>query len=442
VKKCASCTKDLPEAALHCVFCGAKQPPAPAVQPGLAKTAFGYSNEMMEQLKQSGGQAPAPYQAPPRQNPPSQPPPSYGQPQPYQGGLSPSAPANAATMFVQGGPPPMQPPQQQPAFQATQMAPPPPQMGGGMQPMGGMPPPNYGQPPPQMGGMGVHSPHQLTPQPLPQVAQPYGAQHAQRGGQPVEPWKDSLPLMMIIWGVAMLVAFATPLSISPLHFNWDLIIHGEGAKAKIPFLVVASVGLLGVVFGAIPLMSLPRGILAAILGLAGLAVPIALADKLPEWQELLQIGGVLVLVPGLLVRNEYVESMLARILVTVGVVCVLVPYLIPSGGEIPLVNIFKGLLDAPGQAKVQFILEIAKIALVVVSLLAWMPGPATGGAKVFAWAIILFPVVQFVVALLLSSHFVDQIKDAPGTLVVWVPAVVYSVFTGYGLATVFGKQLE
>ena len=50
MKKCASCTKDLPEAALHCVFCGAKQPPAPAVQPGLAKTAFGYSNEMMEQL--------------------------------------------------------------------------------------------------------------------------------------------------------------------------------------------------------------------------------------------------------------------------------------------------------------------------------------------------------------------------------------------------------
>ena len=57
MKKCASCTKDLPEAALHCVFCGAKQPPAPAVQPGLAKTAFGYSNEMMEQLK---SQAPGP----------------------------------------------------------------------------------------------------------------------------------------------------------------------------------------------------------------------------------------------------------------------------------------------------------------------------------------------------------------------------------------------
>ena len=48
MKKCASCTKDLPDAALHCVFCGAKQPPAPAVQQGLAKTAFGYSaNEVL-----------------------------------------------------------------------------------------------------------------------------------------------------------------------------------------------------------------------------------------------------------------------------------------------------------------------------------------------------------------------------------------------------------
>ena len=110
MKKCASCTKDLPEAALHCVFCGAKQPPAPAVQPGLAKTAFGYSNEMMEQLKQSGGQAPRP-------QPGSQPPPSYAPPQqqgyppPQQQSFAPIAPSNAATVFVQGGPPPMQPPQ-------------------------------------------------------------------------------------------------------------------------------------------------------------------------------------------------------------------------------------------------------------------------------------------------------------------------------------------
>ena len=54
MKKCASCTKDLPDAALHCVFCGAKQPPA--VQQGMAKTAFGYSaNDVADQVRQQGG---------------------------------------------------------------------------------------------------------------------------------------------------------------------------------------------------------------------------------------------------------------------------------------------------------------------------------------------------------------------------------------------------
>ena len=105
MKKCASCTKDLPEAALHCVFCGAKQPPAPAVQPGLAKTAFGYSNEMMAQLRQppTTAQSPAPPMPPPapplrpsaqvmpRANPSSQPPPV--------------AAANAATLFIDNGVP-------------------------------------------------------------------------------------------------------------------------------------------------------------------------------------------------------------------------------------------------------------------------------------------------------------------------------------------------
>src|SRR5438093_4437126 len=92
VKKCASCTKDLPEASLHCVFGGAKQPPAPAVQAGLAKTAFGYSqNEVMNQLGRPGSPNAAPQYQPPqstapygqRPNPPSQPPPYQQPPQGY-----------------------------------------------------------------------------------------------------------------------------------------------------------------------------------------------------------------------------------------------------------------------------------------------------------------------------------------------------------------------
>ncbi|MBE7450718.1 MAG: hypothetical protein HS111_18025 [Kofleriaceae bacterium] len=40
MKKCTNCAKDLPDAALHCVFCGTKQPPAPAG--AQAKTVMGW----------------------------------------------------------------------------------------------------------------------------------------------------------------------------------------------------------------------------------------------------------------------------------------------------------------------------------------------------------------------------------------------------------------
>src|SRR5947207_10707473 len=65
LKKCASCTKDLPDAALHCVFCGAKQPPAPAVAGSVAKTVMGHSsNEVIEALKAQAARNPAPAAAP------------------------------------------------------------------------------------------------------------------------------------------------------------------------------------------------------------------------------------------------------------------------------------------------------------------------------------------------------------------------------------------
>ncbi len=236
MKKCASCTKDLPEAALHCVFCGAKQPPAPAVQPGLAKTAFGYSNEMMEHLKHaapSPAQAPQqPYQQPPKpayaappaaqapRHPPSQPP--YGAPPPAQAPRhppsqppygAPPAAANAATLFVDNPPQlpqqlPLPPRAMSPAYMQTEVAPP---QQPYQQPYQQPQQPPYGQP-----GMGVQRPNNFTPQPIPPVSPPYlASQTAGRAGRPVEPWKDALPLLMIVWGVATLVAFATPISTSP-----------------------------------------------------------------------------------------------------------------------------------------------------------------------------------------------------------------------------------
>jgi hypothetical protein len=434
----------LPEAALHCVFCGAKQPPAPAVQPGLAKTAFGYSNEMMEHLKSQAppssgpGQyvppPPPPYQPPPQQrHPPSQP--------PYGGGLAPGANANAATMFVQGGPPGAspQPPQNQAAFMQTAVSPP--QHQPQYQPQYPQPVPQPMAPP--MSGMGIQGPnHGYSPQALGQAQAQYlgGAARVHNANAPIEPWKDALPIVMIAWGIATLVAFAVPLSIHPLVFNWDMIIHGEGAQ-KLPMLVVAALGLLGVVIGAIPMSPLPRGILAALLGISTVVVPLAVLGAAPPWQLLVPLVGIGLLIPGQLLRNEYVESTLARVLVTLGVIGVLLPLLIPEHGQIPLVSLLKAVIN--GNIHSDTVLALATIVFVVVNLLAWMPGPATAGGKVFAWIWILAPFIVTGISLgANASQIPDVIKQSPATLVAWVPMTTAAAFIGYGLATVFGKQLE
>ncbi len=421
MKKCASCTKDLPEAALHCVFCGAKQPPVPAVQPGLAKTAFGYSaSELIDQ-----GKAAAPAYPPPRPQPGSHPPPhmqatiaerSYSPPA-AGSGLAQNPAASAATVFAPPQPAPYAPSQPQ------------------------QPPPYT--PPSPSGGMGVQSARQITPQPLPVVVNdPYLSRPQTSAARPIEPWRDSLRVVMFGWGAITLLAFATPLSTDPLLFNWDAIIHGEGL-AKLTPLIVAAVGVLSLVLAGIPMVPLPRGILAALLGLAGYLVPVFVVG-VPPWQALVAIAGMITLVPGLLARHEYVESMFPRLLVTIGVICTLLPFLIPNGGEIPLVSLFKGLLDAPGSAKLGPGLVVGFVAIAVVSLLVWMPGPATAGAKVLAWLVILWPtLISHVVEVVVKGSLGDAIKAAPfDTVMKWAPGAAFLALVGYGLATVFGKRLE
>jgi hypothetical protein len=301
------------------------------------------------------------------------------------------------------------------------------------------------------------------PQPIaaiPSAAPPYlASQTAARAGRPIEPWKDALRMMMFIWGALLLVAFAAPLSISPLRFNWDLIANADGV-GKLPPLIMAAVGLLSVAIAGIPMSPAPRGMIAALLGLAGVLVPMFLAGA-PPWQSILPVAGLVILIPSLLVRNEYRDSSLPRILITVGVVATLLPLLIPVHGSVPLVELFKLAINAPGSAKLLVILILAQIAIVVLSLLAWMPSPASGGAKLFAWLLILAPVGIFV-AFLIVTGFISMIPDAPGAAVAWVYGsagslgagkgggmplgfgfgVAYAVLIGYGLATVIGKKLE
>jgi hypothetical protein len=457
VKKCASCTKDLPDAALHCVFCGAKQPPAPAVQQGMAKTAFGYSaNEMIDQLKQQPRPgAPAPYSPPRPQPQPMQPQPYHpptpappmagGSPSPYPLAqpLAPAAGAHAATMYA--GPPPQGPMGMGPG----------PSMGGpyGQPPMGG-PPQGYGQPPPAYGQQ------QQMPMPIPPAQPPpyLASQTAARAGRPIEPWKDSLRLMMFVWGAALLAAFAAPFSTDPMIFSWNIIAGAEGT-AKLPPLIIGAVGLLSIVIASIPMQPAARGLIAAVLGLAGAIVPVVLVG-MPPWTTLISMVGMLVIVPALLVRNEYRESSVSRILVTVGAIALLLPLLVPQGGTIPLVALFKLLIDMPGAGKLIALIPIIFVVLVVLTLLAWVPAPATGAAKLWAWLLILFGLFALAVMLIASgSDGFAMIKQSPAEALSWITGMAaekggdggffgisvgaaYSVLFGYGLATVIGKQLE
>ncbi len=282
------------------------------------------------------------------------------------------------------------------------------------------------------------------PMPMPMAqpgnVPPYLAATAARSGRPIEPWKDSLRLMMFIWGGALLLVFVTPVTLEPLGFHWDTIINSAG-KAKLPPLIMAAVGLLSIVLALIPTSPLPRGLIAGTLGLAGLAIPYIL-DEVTAWKVLVPLAGTLLLIPGLLAREEYRESLLPRILVTLGVIAVLLPELLPEHSKLPLVELFKLAIDLPGKAKVMPLIEIAYIVVVVLTLLAWLPAPASGGAKVFAWILLLWPALVLLTGLVLEDKIVDAVTKTPGAVLVWAVATAYTVLIGYGYATVIGKKLE
>jgi hypothetical protein len=308
------------------------------------------------------------------------------------------------------------------------------------------------QAPAPAAGMGMNAPAGLTPPPgpLPTPPKRYPTGRAV-GVNPVEPWRDSLRLWMFVWGALTLAAFATPLKVDPLVFGWDAILHGSGTPQLLA-LIVPSIGLLSIIVAALPMPSLARGMIAAVLGLTGVLLPWVLT-AFPEWQQIVLIIGTLALVPGLIARHEYREAFLPRLLVTIGVLATLAPLLIPDHGEIPLVALVKGLIDLPGAAKVlplvggvmpngAFVPGLVLVVIVVMSLLAWMPAPATGGGNAFAWIVIVWPFVALLAVALASGAIGVVISKTPGVLMLWAPGSAFLVLVGFGVATVIGKQLE
>jgi hypothetical protein len=135
--------------------------------------------------------------------------------------------------------------------------------------------------------------------------------------------------------------------------------------------------------------------------------------------------------------------MLGRILATVGVLCIVLPLVVPEGGVVPLKAVFTAIGDAPGKHKVLAIFKLTPLILALLSLLVWMPAPSSAGAKVIAWLFIIHGAVVGYVALVIRGHLGDVIKaDLNNALLSGWVAAAWLALLGYGLATVFGKSLE
>jgi len=94
----------------------------------------------------------------------------------------------------------------------------------------------------------------------------------------------------------------------------------------------------------------------------------------------------------------------------------------------------------------------------VLSLLCWLPAPASGGAKAIGWMLVLFPLVMHAATLFLVGDPSNVTKTPFVGAMSWLVGggggaegamfgsislgVAYLAITGYGGATVLGKQLE
>jgi hypothetical protein len=506
VKKCISCHKDIPETAVHCVFCGAKQGQVATAQPN-QKTIMGFAASDLDLLKQQvpGGQQQPPQQAqqpynPAPQNfsaPPGAPRPASGNPAaaatmfasgPAPGPQAPAqqAPQHAPTMMVMGGPPgmggapmggsPMPPPASAPTMMVAglghgpgpspmgpQMGPPMgppmgpamgPSMGGNMGPGGSM-----GSGPPQMQ---IASPHvlqqqqqpQYRPQPqMPARPQYLASETAGRAMNPVEPWADSLKTLMIIFGAFLALTFVIPWGIGGgrMIFSWNMLDSGRVTAMAWPFILLGA-GVAALIVGLIG-STTARGLTAALIGVGALVAMKVIGSPMSQhsgpdkdWQGYVLLLGLLTTATGLLVRSQYRQAILGRILATVGAVMLLAFLLVPTHSQVPLVAAIKMLTNAPVRA-MALVSAGSTILLFIgalLALLAWLPAPSTAGGTGIAWLHILWSGVVGLLVVILVVHDGDfgALLKSPITIMMPVSLVAFYALGAYGMATIFGKNLE
>ena len=247
---------------------------------------------------------------------------------------------------------------------------------------------------------------------------------------------------MLVFGVLLVACFVAPWRVEPGHtiFSWTILgTEGVPASMKVLPILFAVTGVLSVVLGALPLATQVRAFAAAGIGLAPTIYGVV--DPPFVWQELISVIGLITLVAGLLIRSQYTGAMLGRLLTTIGVVCVLLPLLIPEGGgDPPLIGAFKMLGT---NHTVPAIILIFPALLALVSLLVWLPGPGHAGAHIIAWIWIVWPLVASILGLIQGENIGAALKSSlDGFLYVPMAMMSWAALVGYGVASAAGKQLE
>jgi hypothetical protein len=267
----------------------------------------------------------------------------------------------------------------------------------------------------------------------------------ERMGAPQEPWAGLLSTLLLVFGIGLIACFVLPWSIGEeVSFSWTTIVHGPGA-AKLAPLLIGLTGVLGVVFGLLPLDTVQRGIAAA--AMAGLAL--MLQSMVVDGFSTTGLFGfltALTLISGLLLRSEYQAALLPRVLTTVGVVFFLMLLLVPSGGQVPLAAHIGAVADMPGRMKIVAVLTLFWDVVPFLALLCWLPPPGAAGTKILAWLLITRPVVMSLITGLLLPYEGGLVAGLMGGIYgVFLAPVAWMAWTallGYGVATVMGKQLE
>jgi hypothetical protein len=254
---------------------------------------------------------------------------------------------------------------------------------------------------------------------------------------PFEPWQRALRVVCVVFGLALVAVFLAPRSTDPLVFGWA-VLQGELSAATIAALAIAALGLLAAVLALLPVSTGPRALVAALAGTGAEVAGVALWPHI-EWRLVAYAAGVLLAAAGLLVRSQYRASTLGRLATAAGAVAVLLTYVVPVDGEVPLLSAARAL----GGGGLQIVVPLLVLAIALVALVAlivvWLPPSTSAAGSALAWLLLLLPVA------VLAAPILDQ----PGQLA-RDPSVAYHLLGvlatralgAYGLASLAGKLLE